>query len=357
MKRTLAILVSAGIALSLAACGGKAPQTNGASETQAAGTESQTAANPLESVISKAQADFSDTAQKLLDEQQKMFGEVGDTYEGYLQNIDKVQAWYDLAVDETEQLGARAVEYGREYYQAVVDNVDVTDDRDVERATEDFYDAIYEDAYEDYYDAIYEDAFDNSYDTFYDGVLQDAYDTTPYDEWFDVHSDAYEALSDARSDVYDAISDGRSDIYSDYTDVRSAFYNNDFDVQALFAPVEIVDNTQSGEASEQTEEDTIAPADGSADSGDAAASVSPDFKATMDSYEAFFDEYVEFMNAYQADPTSTDLIAKSANMMTQYADTMSAMNSIDQDGLSSADYAYYAEVTARIVGKLASVGQ
>ena len=112
MKRTLAILVSAGIALSLAACGGKAPQTSGASETQAAGTESQTAANPLESVISKAQADFSDTAQKLLDEQQKMFGEVGDTYEGYLQNIDKVQAWYDLAVDETEQLGARAVEYG-----------------------------------------------------------------------------------------------------------------------------------------------------------------------------------------------------------------------------------------------------
>lgn len=357
MNRALIFVVSAGIALSLAACGGEAPQANGTSETQAAEAESQNAANPLESVIAKAQSDFSDTAQKLLDEQQKMFGEVGDTYEGYLQNVDKVQAWYDLAVEETRQLGARAVEYGREYYQAVVDNVDVTDDRDVERATEDFYDAVYEDAYEDYYDAIYEDAFDNSYDTFYDGVLQDAYDTTPYDEWSDVHSDAYEALSDARSDVYDAISDGRSDVYSDYTDVRSAFYNNDFDVQALFAPVELIDNTQSEEAGGQTEEESAVPTEESADSSDASASVSPDFKATMDSYEAFFDEYVEFMSAYQADPTSTDLIAKSADMMTQYADTMSAMNSIDQDGLSSADYAYYAEVTARIAGKLASIGQ
>lgn len=97
-------------------------------------------------------------------------------------------------------------------------------------------------------------------------------------------------------------------------------------------------------------------ADGSGSAGDATLDVSPDFKASMDAYEDFFDEYVEFMNAYTANPTSTDLMAQYADMLSQYAETMNALNSIDTTNLSAADYAYYVEVTARITEKVASVG-
>jgi len=357
MKKQLIGVCTLSIALALAACGTAAPTAGtGGGETTATESE-RDMSNPLESVIAKAEVDFSDTAQKILDEEQSMLAEVGDTYEDYVQNVDKVQAWYDFAVDQTEQLGERAVEYGREYYQAVVDNVDVTDDRDLEKATEEFYDAIYEDAYDDYYDAVYEDAFDDAYDAFYDGIIQDARDSVPYDEWSDVRSDAYKAWSDARSDVYAGISDYRSDIYSDYADVRGAFYNNDFDIEALFAPVEIVEKTDEAASAEQADDgDDAATETGATAKADSSGSVSADFKATMDSYEAFFDKYVEFMKAYTADPSSTDLMSQYADMLTQYTDTMSSLGSIDTSSLSASDYAYYVEVSARITEKLATIG-
>lgn len=357
MKKQLIGACALSIALALAACGTAAPTAGSGGGGATAAESGRDMSNPLESVIAKAEADFSDTAQKILDEEQKMFAEVGDTYEEYVQNVDKVQAWYDSAVDQTEQLGERAVEYGREYYQAVVDNVDVTDDRDVEKAIEEFYDTIYEDAYDDYYDAVYKDAFDDAYDAFYDGAIEDARDTVPYDEWLDVRSDAYESWLNANSDVYKAILDYQSDIFTDYLDVQNAFYNNDFDVEALFAPVEIVDKTDGAASEEQPgDEDDVTTETGGADETDSSGNVSADFKATMDSYEAFFDKYVEFMKAYTADPSSTNLMSQYADMLTQYTDTMNDLGSIDTSSLSASDYAYYVEVSARITEKLATIG-
>ena len=348
MRKLVGLACAAAMALTLAACGGTTNGSGAPASNESQGQEAP--ANPLEAIIQETQADFTNTSQKLLDEQEKLFSEVGDTYDGYLANVDAIQAWYDLTISETEALGNRAIEAGRNYYQAVVDNVDVTDDRELDKATEEFYDAVYEDAFDDYYDAIYEDAYDEMYDTYYDGIIQDAYDVTPYDEWSDVHSDAYEACSDARSDVYEAISDARSDVYSDYSDVRSAFYSNDFDVEGVFAPVEVESGAEPSDSTDTT--DGGASAEATSSSG-----VTPEFKATMDGYEAFFDQYVEFMKSYAENPSSTDLIAQYSDMMTQYAEAMQSMDSIDSSSLSSADAAYYIEVTARIAEKVAEVAQ
>lgn len=348
MRKVFAWAGALALAAALTACsGGGAPAQTGQGDT----TSAPTSDSPLEAIIAEAQADFSETSQKILDAQEKMFSEVGETYEEYLENTDKIQAWYDLAVSETEALGERAVSYGREYYQAVVDNVDVTEDRDWERATEDFYDAIYDDAFDDYYDAVYDDAFEDIYDKYYDGIIADAYETTPYDEWSDVSGDAYDAYSDAHSDVYDAYSDAHSDVYDDYSDIRGAFYNNDFDVEGVFAPVELKSDS-APEAEEAVAEPEEEPTDDAA--GDE-STPSADFKTAMDEYEAFFDEYVAFVQAYNADPSATDLLAQYPDMMTQYADTMAAMSDIDAGSLTPEDYAYYAEVTARITAKLAEV--
>lgn len=346
MKRFWMVAVTGVLAIALAGCSGGDTSVVGEK-----GAVKSTSDNPLEAIILESQTDFSDTSKKILDEQQKMFSEVGETYESYLENIDKVQAWYDLAVNETKALGERAVAYGREYYQAVVDNVDVTDDRAWEKATEDFYDAIYDDAFGDYYDAVYDDAFDDAYDQYYDGIISDAYDVTPYDEWSDVSSDAYDAYSEALSDVYEAYSDALSDVYDDYSDVRSAFYNNDFDVEGIFAPVELKDDDKDT----AKQDADVAEGQASGESAAEASTVSTDFKAAMDAYEAFFDEYVAFMQSYNANPSSPDLLAQYPDMMARYADTMSAMNNVDPDSLTPEDYAYYAEVTARITAKVAEV--
>lgn len=83
--------------------------------------------------------------------------------------------------------------------------------------------------------------------------------------------------------------------------------------------------------------------------------ISADFKATMDSYEEFFDEYVDFMKKYQENPTDTTLLTESADMLTKEAELMKELESMDQSQMTTAEAAYYLEVTARINKKLASV--
>ena len=85
--------------------------------------------------------------------------------------------------------------------------------------------------------------------------------------------------------------------------------------------------------------------------------VSPEFKATMDSYEAFFDEYIAFMKAMSDDPNNTAMLLKYATMMMQYAETMEKLDAIDESKLSPADDAYYIEVMARIEVKLLQASQ
>lgn len=84
--------------------------------------------------------------------------------------------------------------------------------------------------------------------------------------------------------------------------------------------------------------------------------VDPTFKATMDSYEAFFDEYIEFMAMYKNSSSTPELLAQYTDYMSRFNDTMSKLNSLDESNLSEADLSYYVEVNARILQKLATAG-
>lgn len=81
---------------------------------------------------------------------------------------------------------------------------------------------------------------------------------------------------------------------------------------------------------------------------------SPSFKETMDAYEAFFDEYITFMQTYTESDNTLSMLTDLANMMTRYTETMESLNSIDTNSLSTADELYYIEVMTRINAKLAS---
>lgn len=83
--------------------------------------------------------------------------------------------------------------------------------------------------------------------------------------------------------------------------------------------------------------------------------VSADFKALMDSYEEFFDSYVAFMKKYKASTDQVSMMSDLADYMTKYAEMMEKLNAIDSKSLSDADAAYYVEVSARVMKKLAEV--
>lgn len=253
MNKVLVSLCGLLLALSLAACGtngeaSEATATSAAAPAEESGIQSTVEAGSPEEVLTAIQQDFSDTAQKIYDEQTAMYDEVGDTFDSYLENQQLVNDWYDFAVSETKALGERTEENSKVYFQSVIDTVDPADDDAISDAIEAYYDAIYEDAYGDYYDAIYEDVYKDAYDHFYDGILSDAYDTEEYGEVSDARSSEYDSWSDSRSDVYDAITDWRSEIYDISSDAWSAYYDDEFVMDEIFR--DPVVNVQRKEGSE-----------------------------------------------------------------------------------------------------------
>ena len=83
--------------------------------------------------------------------------------------------------------------------------------------------------------------------------------------------------------------------------------------------------------------------------------IDPEFKAAMDSYEKFFDEYVAIMKKYKANPTDMSILTDYANYMGQYADMMQKFEKWENEDLNTAEAAYYVDVQARITKKLLEV--
>lgn len=83
--------------------------------------------------------------------------------------------------------------------------------------------------------------------------------------------------------------------------------------------------------------------------------IRPEFKEAMDSYEAFFDEYVDFMKKYQESGSPISMLVDYTNYLTKYTDMMGKMNKLGEDDLTTAELAYYIEVTGRITQKLLEV--
>lgn len=83
----------------------------------------------------------------------------------------------------------------------------------------------------------------------------------------------------------------------------------------------------------------------------------PDFKAAMDSYEKFMDEYVTFMKKYKDNPSDLGLLADYANYMSKYADFVEDFEKWEDEEMNAAETAYYIDVQARVSKKLLEVAQ
>lgn len=103
------------------------------------------------------------------------------------------------------------------------------------------------------------------------------------------------------------------------------------------------------EAESGTSEETEAPAENLVDG------MRPEFKEAIDSYEAFFDEYCEFMKKYNESPDDLTLLTQYAEYIAQYTDTMSKMEALDDGEMNDAETKYYIEVTSRINQKLLEI--
>lgn len=88
-----------------------------------------------------------------------------------------------------------------------------------------------------------------------------------------------------------------------------------------------------------------------------ADSIRPDFKAAMDSYEAFYNEYYDFMKKYMENPTDLTLLGEYADMMSKSTEMSQSFEAWNEADMNDAELSYYLEVSNRVAQKLLEVAQ
>lgn len=102
---------------------------------------------------------------------------------------------------------------------------------------------------------------------------------------------------------------------------------------------------------ETTPETPEAPAD-------ATAGTASDFRSMVDEYEAFMNEYCDFMETYNSDSGNVVSMAIDyTRMMAQYAEWASKIDDIDESTLTADDSAYLLNAQTRINQRLLEIGQ
>ena len=105
------------------------------------------------------------------------------------------------------------------------------------------------------------------------------------------------------------------------------------------------------ETTEAVSEETVTEAaetEATETEAETSAGMRPEFKEAMDAYEAFYQEYCEFMKKYQENPMDLTLLAGYADMITKEQEMTSALDKWKSDDMNDAEMKYYIEVTARI---------
>ena len=205
-------------------CGcGNAPVSQNAEVKKVNVNVIEVSASSLDEIEEMASKDVEDTKEKLESERDALSEKITD-YNSYTKNVDKVKAYYDDALKQTELLSIRLREYAYKYAELIMS--EGASYKVKYKDLSGIYEYIYEDAGKALYE-IYDKTVKDMYDIYYDGIIKDAYDTEDYDVWSDVSSDAYNDWSDCLSDIYDVWSDMQSDIYEFQSDLRSEVYDHD----------------------------------------------------------------------------------------------------------------------------------
>ena len=82
--------------------------------------------------------------------------------------------------------------------------------------------------------------------------------------------------------------------------------------------------------------------------------VTPEFKKTMDEYEAFFDEYVEYMKNMKS-KNSLGAAVDYVQMLDKYNKYMKELDEMDESKMTKEDHKYFLDTMNRINKKLIDI--
>ncbi len=88
---------------------------------------------------------------------------------------------------------------------------------------------------------------------------------------------------------------------------------------------------------------------------DTSNNIRPEFKETMDSYEAFYTEYCDFMKKYSENLTDLTLLTKYGDILAKAVEMNEAFEAWDKNELNTEELKYYLDVNNRVMQMLIDV--
>lgn len=111
------------------------------------------------------------------------------------------------------------------------------------------------------------------------------------------------------------------------------------------------DTTDTTESADETDTNDTKSENTTTNSTD----LDPSFKAAMDSYESFMNDYVEFMKKYNENPSDSELLSEYSDFLNKYTTFMDDFNAWGNKDLNTAETNYYLEVQTRVNKKLQEI--
>lgn len=112
---------------------------------------------------------------------------------------------------------------------------------------------------------------------------------------------------------------------------------------------------ETEEATEEATEETTEETTEAPEQQELVDGMRPEFKKAMDDYEAFYDEYCDFMKKYQENPSDMSLLTEYTQMLEKLQEMEVSFAAWDEDELNDAELKYYLDVTNRVAKKLVDV--
>lgn len=81
----------------------------------------------------------------------------------------------------------------------------------------------------------------------------------------------------------------------------------------------------------------------------------PEFKAAMDSYEDFYNEYCEVLKKYMNNPSDFSILGKYMDLMGKLSDMDAKFEAWESEDLSTEELQYYMDVNNRVMKKLLEI--
>lgn len=133
--------------------------------------------------------------------------------------------------------------------------------------------------------------------------------------------------------------------------VRLEAPNDEPQAATVAAQAEAATEAPVTEAPAQTTQPPSANAAGAA-SGELIDGMRPEVKEALDAYEAFFDEYADFMEKYESSDNTVGMLLDYTKYVSEYVETMKKFEAMGDDDLNNAEMAYYLQVQMRVSQKL-----